>query len=115
MIGNFYRNGQLYTQERIHVNDHDFRSLADGMDGKANDTNVTNHHPSPTNHDTPTLQTGDRSPPVVHTVAYASIGDGKRRGPRVPVMAGTGPDETWLAQQRPLLSQRDRLDIISRS
>lgn len=31
MIGNFYRDGQLYTQERIHVNDHDFRSLADGM------------------------------------------------------------------------------------
>lgn len=31
MIGNFYRNGQLYTQERIHVSDHDFRSAADGI------------------------------------------------------------------------------------
>ena len=31
MIGNFYRNGTLYTQERVHVNDHDFRSLAEGM------------------------------------------------------------------------------------
>ena len=31
MIGNFYRAGKLYTQERIRVNDHDFRSQADGM------------------------------------------------------------------------------------
>ena len=31
MIGNFYRDGELYTQERVHVNDHDFRSQADGM------------------------------------------------------------------------------------
>lgn len=31
MIGNFYRAGKLYTQERIHVNDHDFRSLAKGI------------------------------------------------------------------------------------
>lgn len=31
MIGNFYRDGTLYTQEQIHVNDHDFRSAADGM------------------------------------------------------------------------------------
>jgi len=31
LIGNFYRNGKLYTQERVHVNDHDFRSAADGM------------------------------------------------------------------------------------
>ena len=31
LIGNFYRNGKLYTQEQVHVNDHDFRSAADGM------------------------------------------------------------------------------------
>jgi hypothetical protein len=31
LIGNFYRDGQLYTQERVHVNDHDFRSLAEGI------------------------------------------------------------------------------------
>ena len=31
MIGNFYRAGELYTQERVHVNDHDFRSLAEGI------------------------------------------------------------------------------------
>ena len=31
MIGNFYREGVLYTQERVHVNDHDFRSLAEGI------------------------------------------------------------------------------------
>jgi hypothetical protein len=31
MIGNFYREGQLYTQERVPVNDHDFRSQAEGM------------------------------------------------------------------------------------
>jgi len=31
MIGNFYRAGKLYTQERVHVNDHDFRSLAEGI------------------------------------------------------------------------------------
>ena len=30
MIGNFYRDGQLYTQEQVHVNDHDFSSLAEG-------------------------------------------------------------------------------------
>jgi len=31
MIGNFYRPGKLYTQERLPVHDHDFRSLATGM------------------------------------------------------------------------------------
>lgn len=31
MIGNFYRDGEIYTQERVHVNDHDFRSQADGI------------------------------------------------------------------------------------
>lgn len=31
MIGNFYRPGKLYTQERLRVHDHDFRSLATGM------------------------------------------------------------------------------------
>lgn len=31
MIGNFYRDGKIYTQERVHVNDHDFRSQADGI------------------------------------------------------------------------------------
>lgn len=31
LIGNFFRNGTLYTQERVHVNDHDFKSLADGL------------------------------------------------------------------------------------
>ena len=31
MIGNFYRHGKLYTQERVHVSDHDFRSAADGI------------------------------------------------------------------------------------
>ena len=31
MIGNFYRQGKLYTQEQVHVNDHDFRSLAEGI------------------------------------------------------------------------------------
>lgn len=31
MIGNFFRNGKLYTQERVHVSDHDFRSSADGI------------------------------------------------------------------------------------
>lgn len=31
MIGNFFRSGKLYAQERIRVNDHDFRSLAEGM------------------------------------------------------------------------------------
>jgi len=31
LIGNFYRDGKLYTQERIKVNDHDFRSAADGI------------------------------------------------------------------------------------
>lgn len=28
MIGNFFRPGKLYTQERLRVHDHDFRSLA---------------------------------------------------------------------------------------
>ncbi len=31
MIGNFFRAGKLYTQERIRVHDHDFRSLAEGI------------------------------------------------------------------------------------
>ena len=31
MIGNFFRAGKLYTQERIRVHDHDFRSLAEGF------------------------------------------------------------------------------------
>lgn len=31
MIGNFFRPGKLYTQERIRVHDHDFRSLAQGL------------------------------------------------------------------------------------
>lgn len=31
MIGNFFRDGKLYTQERIRVHDHDFSSLAEGM------------------------------------------------------------------------------------
>ena len=31
MIGNFYRPGKLYTQERIRVHDHDFPSMADGI------------------------------------------------------------------------------------
>jgi hypothetical protein len=31
MIGNFFRPGKLYTQERLRVHDHDFRSLATGM------------------------------------------------------------------------------------
>lgn len=31
LIGAFFRGGTLYTQERVHVNDHDFRSLADGI------------------------------------------------------------------------------------
>jgi len=31
LIGNFYRDGKIYTQERVHVNDHDFRSQADGV------------------------------------------------------------------------------------
>ena len=31
LIGNFYRDGEIYTQERVHVNDHDFRSQADGI------------------------------------------------------------------------------------
>jgi len=30
MIGNFFRSGRLYTQETIHVNDHDFPSYAEG-------------------------------------------------------------------------------------
>lgn len=31
LVGRFFRRGELYTQERIHVYDHDFRSLADGL------------------------------------------------------------------------------------
>jgi Rhodopirellula transposase DDE domain len=31
LIGNFYRDGHLYTQEQVKVNDHDFKSLADGI------------------------------------------------------------------------------------
>jgi len=31
LIGNFSRGDELYTQERVHVNDHDFRSMADGV------------------------------------------------------------------------------------
>jgi hypothetical protein len=31
LIGQFFRGGFLYTQERIHVNDHDFRSQAEGI------------------------------------------------------------------------------------
>lgn len=31
MIGNFFRPGKLYTQERIRVHDHDFPSLAEGV------------------------------------------------------------------------------------
>jgi hypothetical protein len=31
LIGQFFRHGELYTQERVHVYDHDFRSLADGL------------------------------------------------------------------------------------
>lgn len=30
-IGNFYRNGHLYTQETVRVNDHDFPSAATGV------------------------------------------------------------------------------------
>jgi len=31
LIGNFYRDGQLLTTDKINVNDHDFASLADGI------------------------------------------------------------------------------------
>ncbi len=31
LLGNFYRDGHLYTQETIHVNDHDFKSSSDGV------------------------------------------------------------------------------------
>ena len=31
LIGNFSRGGELYTQERIYVNDHDFRSQSKGV------------------------------------------------------------------------------------
>lgn len=31
LIGNFYRNGHLYTQETVVVNDHDFPSAATGV------------------------------------------------------------------------------------
>jgi hypothetical protein len=31
MNGNFYRPGKLYTQERLPVHDHDFRSLDTGV------------------------------------------------------------------------------------
>lgn len=30
-LGNFYRDGRLYTQEELQVNDHDFTSQADGI------------------------------------------------------------------------------------
>ena len=30
MIGNFFRPGKIYTQERVRVNDHDFESLSEG-------------------------------------------------------------------------------------
>jgi len=30
-LGNFYRDGRLYTQEVLHTYDHDFTSLADGV------------------------------------------------------------------------------------
>lgn len=31
MLGNFYRDGKLYTRESIEVNDHDFNSFAEGV------------------------------------------------------------------------------------
>ncbi len=31
MLGNFYREGRLYTQDVIEVNNHDFNSLAEGV------------------------------------------------------------------------------------
>jgi hypothetical protein len=31
MIGNFYREGKISTQGQIEVNDHDFRSMSEGM------------------------------------------------------------------------------------
>jgi len=31
MLGNFYREGNLYTKQAIQVNDHDFNSFADGV------------------------------------------------------------------------------------
>ncbi len=31
MLGNFYRDGKLYTTEQIKVNDHDFNTFADGV------------------------------------------------------------------------------------
>jgi len=31
LIGNFSRGDDLYTQERVHVNDHDFKSQAEGI------------------------------------------------------------------------------------
>jgi hypothetical protein len=30
VIGNFYRDGKLYTTEAVRVNDHDFESLSEG-------------------------------------------------------------------------------------
>ena len=30
-LGNFYRAGQLYTREELHVYDHDFKSFAEGV------------------------------------------------------------------------------------
>lgn len=30
-LGNFYREGRLYTWEELHVNDHDFKSFAEGV------------------------------------------------------------------------------------
>ncbi len=31
LIGNFFRDGHLYTQDQMNVNDHDFRTSADGI------------------------------------------------------------------------------------
>jgi len=31
MLGNFYREGRLYTSKPIEVNDHDFNSFSDGL------------------------------------------------------------------------------------
>jgi hypothetical protein len=31
MLGNFYRDGKMYTRESVEVNDHDFNSFAQGV------------------------------------------------------------------------------------
>ncbi len=31
LLGNFYRDGHLYTQKTVRVNDHDFKSSSDGV------------------------------------------------------------------------------------